>query len=102
MAKLYCLPSNPFHLYCFAPVLPTPQVYCLPDNYEVADRSLDDIRAVLNPSFTREVRLQGFRVGILLIARTNRIWERSVYARTVLLWVGALSSCFSVSSADLG
>lgn len=30
--------------------------------------------------------------GIFLIARTNRIWECSVYARTVLLWVGAVTS----------
>eukprot|EP00878_Enallax_costatus_P002659 GHUV01002845.1.p1 GENE.GHUV01002845.1~~GHUV01002845.1.p1 ORF type:complete len:552 (+),score=160.53 GHUV01002845.1:356-2011(+) len=30
------------------------KVYCLPDNYEVVDRSLDDIRAVLNPKFTPE------------------------------------------------
>lgn len=30
--------------------------------------------------------------GIFLIARTNRIWERSAYARTVLLWVGAVTS----------
>ncbi|KAI8475879.1 MAG: ubiquitin-specific protease 39 [Monoraphidium minutum] len=30
------------------------RVYCLPDNYEVVDRSLDDIRAVLNPAFTRD------------------------------------------------
>lgn len=30
------------------------KVYCLPDNYEVVDRSMDDIRAVLNPRFTRE------------------------------------------------
>lgn len=28
------------------------QVYCLPDLYEVIDRSLDDIRYVLNPTFT--------------------------------------------------
>lgn len=27
------------------------QVYCLPDNYEVVDRSLDDVRYVLNPRF---------------------------------------------------
>ncbi len=27
------------------------QVYCLPDNYEVADRSLDDVRYMLNPRF---------------------------------------------------
>jgi U4/U6.U5 tri-snRNP-associated protein 2 len=33
------------------------RVYCLPDGYEVVDRSLDIIRFVLNPSFTpTEVR----------------------------------------------
>ena len=37
-----------FHAACTAP-----QVYCLPDNYEVIDRSLDDIRHVLQPTFTR-------------------------------------------------
>jgi U4/U6.U5 tri-snRNP-associated protein 2 len=30
------------------------RVYCLPDGYEVDDRSLDDVRAVLNPRPTRE------------------------------------------------
>lgn len=30
--------------------------------------------------------------GIFLIARTNSIWECSVYARTILLWVGAVTS----------
>lgn len=30
------------------------QVYCLPDGYEVVERSLDDIRYVLNPTFTAE------------------------------------------------
>eukprot|EP00882_Tetradesmus_deserticola_P027479 GHRQ01030433.1.p1 GENE.GHRQ01030433.1~~GHRQ01030433.1.p1 ORF type:complete len:126 (-),score=33.14 GHRQ01030433.1:111-488(-) len=44
------------HLVLLHTVPPPWQVYCLPDNYEVADRSLDDIRAVLNPTFTREVR----------------------------------------------
>ena len=34
------------------------QVYCLPDMYEVEDRSLDVIRHVLNPLFKpEEVRL---------------------------------------------
>ncbi|XP_031558310.1 U4/U6.U5 tri-snRNP-associated protein 2-like [Actinia tenebrosa] len=28
--------------------------YCLPDNYEVIDSSLDDIKYVLNPTFTEE------------------------------------------------
>ncbi|KAG1659564.1 hypothetical protein FOA52_011920 [Chlamydomonas sp. UWO 241] len=30
------------------------RVYCLPDNYEVHDRSLNDIRYMLNPSFVHE------------------------------------------------
>mmetsp|Transcript_43354 Transcript_43354/g.130013 ORF Transcript_43354/g.130013 Transcript_43354/m.130013 type:complete len:540 (-) Transcript_43354:664-2283(-) len=30
------------------------RVYCLPDNYEVHDRSLDDIRYMLNPTFKHE------------------------------------------------
>lgn len=30
------------------------KVYCLPDGYEVVERSLDDIRYVLNPTFTAE------------------------------------------------
>lgn len=30
--------------------------------------------------------------GIFQIARTNRIWECSVYARTILQWVGAVTS----------
>lgn len=31
----------------------TGAVFCLPDNYEVIDRSLDDIRHVLNPLFSK-------------------------------------------------
>ena len=34
--------------------LDTARVYCLPDAYEILDRSLDDIRRVLNPTFTKE------------------------------------------------
>ena len=30
------------------------QVYCLPEGYEVVERSLDDIRYVLEPSFSAE------------------------------------------------
>ena len=49
-AWLSRLPTSPFPTH---PACPTPfsQVYCLPDNYEVADRSLDDVRHVLNPTF---------------------------------------------------
>ncbi|GMJ14547.1 hypothetical protein like AT4G22350 [Hibiscus trionum] len=34
--------------------LRTEKVYCLPDGYEINDPSLDDIRYVLNPRFSRE------------------------------------------------
>ncbi|GMH34486.1 hypothetical protein BSKO_02320 [Bryopsis sp. KO-2023] len=34
--------------------LDTGRVFCLPDNYEVVDRSLDDIRYVLNPTFSKD------------------------------------------------
>ncbi|XP_043688986.1 U4/U6.U5 tri-snRNP-associated protein 2-like [Telopea speciosissima] len=34
--------------------LQTEKVYCLPDGYEINDPSLDDIRYVLNPRFSRE------------------------------------------------
>ena len=34
--------------------LHTLRFYCLPDNYEIIDSSLDDIKYVLNPTFTKE------------------------------------------------
>lgn len=34
--------------------LQTLKFYCLPDNYEILDSSLDDIKYVLNPTFTEE------------------------------------------------
>ncbi|EDO45015.1 predicted protein [Nematostella vectensis] len=34
--------------------LHTLKFYCLPDNYEVIDSSLDDIKYVLNPTFTKK------------------------------------------------
>ncbi|XP_066156849.1 ubiquitin carboxyl-terminal hydrolase 39 isoform X2 [Euwallacea fornicatus] len=34
--------------------LHTLKFYCLPDNYEIIDSSLDDIKYVLNPTFTSE------------------------------------------------
>jgi U4/U6.U5 tri-snRNP-associated protein 2 len=34
--------------------LETLKFYCLPDNYEIVDSSLDDIKYVLNPIFTNE------------------------------------------------
>ncbi|KAJ4976568.1 hypothetical protein NE237_001674 [Protea cynaroides] len=38
--------------------LQTEKVYCLPDGYEINDPSLDDIRHVLNPRFSREQVVQ--------------------------------------------
>ncbi|KAM9953028.1 hypothetical protein ACTFIR_008086 [Dictyostelium discoideum] len=34
--------------------LKTQQIYCLPDDYEVIDSSLDDIKYLLNPTFTND------------------------------------------------
>ncbi|XP_057765015.1 uncharacterized protein LOC130985870 isoform X1 [Salvia miltiorrhiza] len=47
----------------------TEKVYCLPDGYEVIDPSLDDIRHVLNPRFSRESVIQ---------IDQNRQWSRAL------------------------
>lgn len=41
------------------------RVYCLPEGYEVDDRSLDAIRYVLNPTFTpgKVLTISGFIYG---------------------------------------
>ncbi|KAJ6741471.1 UBIQUITIN CARBOXYL-TERMINAL HYDROLASE [Salix viminalis] len=49
--------------------LRTEKVYCLPDGYEIIDPSLDDIRHVLYPRFTRD------QVGHL---DKNRQWSRAL------------------------
>uniref|UniRef100_A0A6M2F804 USP domain-containing protein n=1 Tax=Populus davidiana TaxID=266767 RepID=A0A6M2F804_9ROSI len=49
--------------------LRTEKVYCLPDGYEIIDPSLDDIRHVLNPRFTRD------QVGQI---DKNRQWSRAL------------------------
>ncbi|KAG1327301.1 U4/U6.U5 tri-snRNP-associated protein 2 [Cocos nucifera] len=49
--------------------LQTEKVYCLPDGYEINDPSLDDIRHVLNPRFTREQ---------VLHLDENRQWSRAL------------------------
>lgn len=38
--------------------LGTNKFYCLPDNYEIIDASLNDILYVLNPTFTPELILR--------------------------------------------
>ncbi|KAL0281029.1 UNVERIFIED_CONTAM: hypothetical protein PYX00_002148 [Menopon gallinae] len=43
--------SDGHHVYLN---LHTLKFYCLPDNYEIIDSSLDDIKYVLNPTFTTE------------------------------------------------
>jgi hypothetical protein len=45
------------------------RVYCLPDGYEVLDRSLDDIRHVLNPRFGR---------AALAALEQSRAWSRAL------------------------
>nr|XP_043634910.1 U4/U6.U5 tri-snRNP-associated protein 2-like [Erigeron canadensis] len=49
--------------------LRTERVYCLPDGYEINDPSLDDIRHVLNPRFSRDQVLQ---------LDKNRQWSRAL------------------------
>lgn len=49
--------------------LRTEKVYCLPDKYEINDPSLDDIRHVLNPRFTREQVEQ---------LDKNKLWSRAL------------------------
>ncbi|KAJ8509881.1 hypothetical protein OPV22_000315 [Ensete ventricosum] len=49
--------------------LQTEKVYCLPDGYEIDDPSLDDIRHVLNPRFSKEQ---------VLHLDENRQWSRAL------------------------
>lgn len=49
--------------------LDSAKVYCLPDGYEVLDRSLDDIRYVLNPTFTPQQVAE---------TDTKRLWSRGL------------------------
>ncbi|GAB4830767.1 hypothetical protein Ancab_004800 [Ancistrocladus abbreviatus] len=49
--------------------LRTEKVYCLPDGYEINDPSLDDIRHVLNPRFTKEQVEQ---------LDKNKLWSRAL------------------------
>ncbi|KAK1576875.1 hypothetical protein Q3G72_017144 [Acer saccharum] len=48
--KLYYVSLSDFNVYACL----TEKVYCLPDGYEINDPSLDDIRHVLHPRFTKE------------------------------------------------
>ncbi|OMO97382.1 Peptidase C19, ubiquitin carboxyl-terminal hydrolase 2 [Corchorus olitorius] len=50
--------------------LGTEKVYCLPDGYEINDPSLDDIRYVLNPKFTRQQVEQ--------LDRNKKQWSRAL------------------------
>ncbi|EGC30071.1 hypothetical protein DICPUDRAFT_41968 [Dictyostelium purpureum] len=49
-ANYHCLQTG-HHVFIN---LKTQQIYCLPDDYEVIDSSLDDIKYLLNPTFTTE------------------------------------------------
>lgn len=49
--------------------LQTEKVYCLPDGYEINDPSLDDIRHVLNPRFSRDQVVQ---------LEKNKQWSRAL------------------------
>ncbi|KYQ92771.1 SAP DNA-binding domain-containing protein [Tieghemostelium lacteum] len=49
-ANLHCLQSN-HHVFIN---LHNQKIYCLPDDYEVIDSSLDDIKYLLNPTYSKE------------------------------------------------
>ena len=52
------------------------RVYCLPDGYEVEDRSLDPIRYVLNPTFAPEkVRMLPSPSNVLVPALRDRSYS---------------------------
>ena len=54
------------------------RVYVLPDNYEVADRSLDDVRAVLDPRFTPQQ----------VTCVCDCVWSVCVYGVCGAVWTG--------------
>ncbi|EFA86672.1 SAP DNA-binding domain-containing protein [Heterostelium album PN500] len=49
-AHYHCMQSN-HHVFIN---LHNQKIYCLPDDYEVVDSSLDDIKYLVNPTFTKE------------------------------------------------
>ncbi|KAF2072126.1 hypothetical protein CYY_006571 [Polysphondylium violaceum] len=49
-ANLHCLQTN-HHVFIN---LHNEKIYCLPDDYEVIDSSLDDIKYLLNPTYTKQ------------------------------------------------
>lgn len=57
------------------------RVYCLPDGYEVIDRSLDIIRFVLNPTFTNnEVSLLIPQPVPVCSLTSSPAWKPKLYA----------------------
>ncbi|XP_015764164.1 PREDICTED: U4/U6.U5 tri-snRNP-associated protein 2-like [Acropora digitifera] len=54
--------------------LRTLKFYCLPDNYEVIDSSLDDIKYVLNPTFAKDEILQ-----LDKSAKVSRAFDGTMY-----------------------
>ena len=59
------------------------RVYCLPEGYEVEDRSLDPIRYVLNPTFPPEKVLPLLELlwpQLLALTMGCRGWRRDLFA----------------------
>ena len=52
------------------------RVFCLPEGYEVDDRSLDAIRFVLNPTFTAQ-QVGSPTCQVLRSIGTHLLWGRS-------------------------
>lgn len=55
--------------------LDTLRFYCLPDNYEIIDSSLDDIKYVLNPTFTQD----DIRQMDLVLSKYSRTVDGDLY-----------------------
>ena len=58
--------------------LETKRFYCLPDNYEIIDPSLNDIIYVLNPTFTNDL-IKKFETSgkgkLYIFIRHEKNWE---------------------------
>ena len=59
--------------------LETKRFYCLPDNYEIIDPSLNDIIYVLNPTFTNDL-IKKFETSgkgkLFILIRHEKNWDK--------------------------
>ncbi|VDN00959.1 unnamed protein product, partial [Thelazia callipaeda] len=58
--------------------LSTLKFYCLPDNYEIIDPSLDDIKYVLKPTYTKKYIMEIDKIGKMARAFDSTIYHPGV------------------------